>query len=142
MLMPARISAIALLFGASACVQPAANGSATGDSTLPSAGSQEADWAAILRLEDEAKALAKASGCSSASQCRTAPVGNRACGGPRYYITYCAASTDSVALFRKLEEVAAAENEYNRKYQIVSTCEFRTPPPVGLSGGQCRAVGQ
>jgi len=45
-----------------------------------------------------------------------------------------------VALSRKLEEVVAAENAYNRKYQIVSTCEFRTPLPLTLSGGECRLV--
>lgn len=131
---------------ASACVQPPTNGTTPGDSAppLPGAqpGTQGADWAAIVRLEDEAKAIAKTSGCSTVSQCRTAAVGNRACGGPRYYIAYCAAATDSAALFRKLAEVAAAENAYNRKYQIVSTCEFRMPGPVTLSGGECRTASQ
>ena len=130
----------------SACVQPPANGGA-GDSTPPPAsgaqpGSQDADWAAILRLEDQAKALAKVSGCATVSQCRTAPVGNRACGGPRYYLAYCSTSTVSAALFRKLDEVAAAENAYNQKYQLASTCEFRMPPPLALSGGECRAATQ
>lgn len=129
----------------SACVQPPTNGEA-GDSTPPPSGaqpgSQDSDWAAILRLEDQAKVLAKTSGCATVSQCRTAPVGNRACGGPRYYLAYCATATDSVALFRKLDEVAAAENAYNRKYQIASTCEFRMPPPLALSGGECRAASQ
>lgn len=130
----------------SACVQPPSNGAGPGDSAPPPAGaqpgSQEADWAAIVRLEDQAKAIAKTSGCSTVSQCRTAPVGNRACGGPRYYIAYCSASTDSAALFRKLDEVAAAENAYNRKYQIASTCEYRMPAPLALSGGECRAAGR
>lgn len=130
----------------SACVQPPANGAGAGDSTPPPAsaqpGSQEADWAAILRLEDQAKAIAKTAGCSTASQCRAAPVGNRACGGPRYYLAYCSTSTDSAALFRKLDEVVAAEDAYNRKYQLASTCEFRMPPPLALSGGECRAAGQ
>lgn len=129
-------------FVASACVQQPTNGTGTGDpaQSLPGAqpGSQEADWAAIVRLEDQAKAIAKTSGCSNVSQCRTAPVGNRACGGPRYYIAYCSASTDSAALFRKLDEVAAAENAYNRKYQLASTCEFRMPAPLALAGGECR----
>lgn len=119
-------------FAISACGQFPVNGS----------GSQEGDWAAIVRLEDQAKAIAKTSGCSTVSQCRTAPVGNRACGGPRYYIAYCSASTDSVAFFRKLDEVARAEDAYNRKYQVVSTCEFRMPGPITLSGGECRTVGQ
>ncbi len=115
---------------------------ACGQLPMNGAGSQEADWAAIVALENNAKAIAKTSGCSTLSECRTAPVGNRACGGPRYYIPYCAQSTDSVALFRKLDEVARAEDAYNRKYQIGSTCEFRMPPQLTFSGGECRAAGQ
>lgn len=102
-------------------------------------GDQKADWAQIVALEDQAKALVKAEGCSSAAQCRTAPVGSRACGGPRYYLVYCSATTDSAALFRKLDAVAAAEREFNIHYKIMSTCEFRMPPTVALSGGSCQA---
>jgi hypothetical protein len=123
---------VAAGFTAAACGQIPINGS----------GSQESDWAAIVRLEEQARAIAKTTGCSSASECRTAPVGNRACGGPRYYVQYCSASTDSVALFRKLDEVAAAENAYNRKYNVASTCEFRMPPTVTYSGGECGPVTQ
>ncbi len=102
-------------------------------------GDQKADWAQIVALEDQAKAIVKAGGCSSAAQCRTAPVGSRGCGGPRYYLVYCAATTDSAALYRKLDAVSAAEHEYNTRYKILSTCEFRLPPKVALSGGSCQA---
>ncbi|HEY6089285.1 MAG TPA: hypothetical protein VD771_05805 [Gemmatimonadaceae bacterium] len=102
-------------------------------------GDQKADWAQIVALEDQAKALVKAGGCSSAAQCRTAAVGSRACGGPRYYLVYCSLTTDSAALFQKLGAVAGAEREYNEHYQIASTCEFRMPPTVGLTGGSCQA---
>jgi len=102
-------------------------------------GDQKADWAQIVAIENEAKALVKTDGCSSAAQCRTAPVGSKACGGPRYYLVYCSRTTDSVALFRKLDAVAAAEREYNTRYKIVSTCEFRSPPQLALSGGSCQA---
>ena len=102
-------------------------------------GDQKADWGQIVALENEAKALVKAEGCSSAAQCRTAPVGSRACGGPRYYLVYCAQTTDSAALFRKLDAVAAAEREFNIHYKVMSTCEFRMPPTVALSGGSCQA---
>jgi hypothetical protein len=101
-------------------------------------GDQQKDWAQIVALEDEAKALVK-TGCTSADQCRTAPVGNRACGGPRYYLVYCSRTTDSAALFDKLKAVADAEQEFNTRYQLVSTCEFRMPPNVGLVGGSCQA---
>jgi hypothetical protein len=102
-------------------------------------GDQKADWAQVIALEDQAKALVKADGCSSAAQCRTAPVGSKACGGPRYYLVYCSRTTDSAALFQKLDAVASAEREYNQRYQIASTCEFRMPPTVALSGGSCQA---
>jgi hypothetical protein len=102
-------------------------------------GDQKTDWAQIVALEDQAKALGKIDGCSSASDCRTAAVGSRACGGPRYYLVYCSRTTDSAALFKKLDAVAAAEREYNAKYQLVSTCEFRMPPKVALNGTSCQA---
>ena len=132
---------IALVAG---CSQPSANGPNPADaSESPPVGqgaAQEQEWAAIVRLENQAKAIAKTTGCASVEQCRTAPVGNRACGGPRYYIAYCARTTDSAALFRKLGEVAEAENAYNRRHGLVSTCEFRMPPDLSLSNGECRAA--
>ena len=101
-------------------------------------GDQKADWEQIVALENQAKALLKADGCTSAGECRTAPVGSRACGGPRYYLVYCSRTTDSAALFRKLDAVAQAERDYNTRYNMVSTCEFRMPPTVALTGGSCR----
>ncbi len=92
------------------------------------------------RLEREARAIASAQGCQTSSECRTAPVGDRPCGGPRTYIVYCARTTDSVALFRKLDELARAERAYNQEQGLASTCEFRMPPDVVASGGACRAA--
>lgn len=125
-----------------ACTQPppaATPPGGSGSQQTPPAGDQKSDWAAILRIEEEAKALVKANGCTSNDQCRTAPVGSRGCGGPRYYLVYCSRSTDSVALFRKLAEVEAAERAYNAKYQVVSTCEFRMSPTVAVTAGACQA---
>ena len=119
--------------------QPPGNDPALSEPGLvPAEDQQERDWAEIERLENEAKALARATGCTSSEGCRTAPVGNRACGGPRYYLVYCAATTDSAALFARLREVVDAENEYNEEYEIASTCEFRMPPEIAFSGGECR----
>lgn len=133
-----RLFALSVLLGA--CVQGSASRtSGPGGDKIVFTGDQKADWTQIIALEDQAKELVKLTGCSSASQCRTAPVGSKACGGPRYYLVYCAATTDSAALFRKLDAVAAAEREYNTRYQIASTCEFRMPPKVALSGGSCQA---
>lgn len=120
---------------AGADTAPGGNGSGSGGSSS----SQQSDWSAIEKVEVQAKAIAKVEGCQSSSECRSAPVGSRACGGPRYYIPWCAKTTDSAALYRKLAEVAKAEQDYNKKYQLMSTCEFRMPPTVESSGGSCVA---
>lgn len=91
-------------------------------------------------LESEARKLASTTGCARASQCRTAPLGAKACGGPRAYLVYCPFSTDTVALFRKLGELERAEQEYNRRSGMASTCEFLTPPATGVVGGRCAAI--
>jgi hypothetical protein len=105
----------------------------------PAADGAQADTGRIARLEREARALAHAEGCSAAA-CRTAPVGSRPCGGPRTYLVYCAATTDSAALFTKLAELARAEEAFNRASGMASTCEFRMPPNVSVQGGRCVAA--
>ena len=123
-----------------ACAQGATNGPENpGGGKFVFTGDRDKDWTQIVTLEDQAKALVKTDGCSSADQCRTAAVGNRACGGPRYYLVYCSRTTDSAALFARLKAVADAENEFNRRYNVVSTCEFRMPPQVSLTSAACQA---
>jgi len=133
----APLFAIAMVLAACSPKTPGTPAGPDGDKIVLT-GDQKTDWAQIVALEDQAKAIVKTDGCSSAGECRTAAVGSRACGGPRYYLIYCSRTTDSAALFRKLDAVAAAEREFNAKYQIVSTCEFRLPPKVALSGGSCQ----
>lgn len=132
-----RLLTVALV---AACAQGTAGGpEIPGSGKVIFTGDRDKDWAQIVALEDQAKALVKTTGCASTDQCRTAAVGNRACGGPRYYLVYCSRTTDSAALFAKLKAIADAEGEFNRRYQIVSTCEFRMPPRVALVGASCQA---
>ncbi len=128
--------ALSMIFGCSSANQ---NPSDPPPGKVIFTGDQKTDWSQITALEDQAKALVKTDGCSAADECRAAAVGSRACGGPRYYLVYCAKTTDTTALFNKLKEVAAAEEEYNKRYQIMSTCEFRMPPKVALIGSSCQA---
>jgi len=139
--MPTRsVCSLAMALIIVGCAQGAPGApSGPGGDKIVFTGDQKADWAQIVALENEAKALVKTEGCSSVAQCRTAAVGSRACGGPRYYLVYCSVTTDSAALSRKLDGVAEAEREYNARYHIVSTCEFRMPPTVAFIGGSCNA---
>jgi hypothetical protein len=132
----------AMITALGACTRSSLPSDQAGDETPPSSttgtsGTQQSDWNAIEQIEAQAKAIARIDGCTASSDCRAAPVGSRACGGPRYYIPWCARTTDSAALARKLQEVAKAEEAYNRKYDVMSTCEMRLPPVVEASGGAC-----
>lgn len=98
--------------------------------------------ARIRDLEQQARALAKTDGCDQVGQCATAPVGAKACGGPRTYLVYCRATADEAALLSKLDELKRAEEEYNRMTGAVSDCMLATPPAVRLEGGSCRAATQ
>ena len=141
-----RLGVALLMAGAiAACSKPTTDDSASRAAAPPPIDAQPAvpapDTMAdpeLHRLEREAVALAKAGGCASADQCRSAPVGNRPCGGPRYYVAYCPLTTDSAALFAKLGELSRAEGEYNRKRGLASTCEMRMPSELALTGGACR----
>ena len=133
--MSGRALCVALLLVVGATGARCAPGREPQRGTEPS----ESDQERIARLEREARALAKADGCTSADQCRAAPVGERACGGPRTYLVYCARTTDSAGLYRKLDELRQAEIEYNKKTNAVSTCEFRIPPELVATGGSCKA---
>lgn len=94
--------------------------------------------ATVARLEREARAIARTTGCGRASDCRTAPVGARACGGPRTYIVYCAATTDTVALTRKLRELERVEKDWLARSGTAGTCEMRMAPSTMLVGASCR----
>jgi hypothetical protein len=118
---------------------PSAVPAAPAPAAAPAGGQAQGDTGRIARLEREARALAHAEGCS-AGTCRTAPVGSRPCGGPRTYLVYCAATTDSAALFAKLAELARAEQAFNSASGMASTCEFREPPNVTVQGGRCAAA--
>ena len=138
------IPALFLAVAASACAKTGATPEGRDSDVAPTSpngqtSTQQSDWAAIEQLEARAKAMAKADGCSVSSDCATGAVGRKACGSPRYYLTYCRKTTDVAALNAKLDEIIRAETAYNTKYNVVSTCEMRLPPEVEASGGSCRA---
>jgi hypothetical protein len=97
------------------------------------------DEARVRQLEQQARALAKTEGCDQVNQCATAPLGAKACGGPRTYLVYCRATTDEAALLRALDELKRAEEVYNRAAGIVSDCMMVLPPEVRLEDRTCTA---
>lgn len=84
----------------------------------------------------EIRALAKPEGCASAGQCRSLPIGRKACGGPRAYVVYCPRSTNEGALKAKIAELERVDLEAAK--HTVSDCMLVVAPRIVVSGGACR----
>ena len=110
------------------------------DSMSAGRGQQGDLRAEVQRLEERLRSLAKADGCQTASGCKTVPVGERACGGPREHVVYCPLTTDEPALFAVVDSLRQAETRYNESTGAVSTCEYRLPPTPAVEGGRCVAA--
>ena len=108
-------------------------------STVRLSGDEVSDRAQLDSLTTVARALARTDGCSSADGCATIALGSKACGGPREYLVYCRASTDTVTLANAVELVNRLEREFNERYQIMSDCMMLLEPGVALEGGACVA---
>jgi hypothetical protein len=74
---------------------------------------------------------------STLSECALAPLGVRPCGGPRAYLAYSTAETDSAALRALLAVYERLDRERNEAQGLVSTCELMLPPDLALENGRC-----
>ena len=134
---------LCLLALALSCASPGAAPTATpppaASPAASPAGVASVSRADIQRFEQEARALAKTNGCAQDAQCKAAPVGAKACGGPRYWLPYCPLTSDVNALMRKLAELQAAEHTFNQENGIMSDCAYVTEPPLTSVSGSCQA---
>jgi hypothetical protein len=122
---------------------PSSDDSALGANDTSSAvRSQPGDLQAeVARLERRLRDLAIPSGCDSAGQCKTAPIGERACGGPREYVLYCPLTSNEPELLAVVDSLKQAEMRHNQATGAVSTCEYRLPPNAAVVGGRCVVAG-
>jgi hypothetical protein len=74
---------------------------------------------------------------STLAECSLAALGVRPCGGPRAYLAYSTAQTDSAALAALLAVYERLDRERNEAEGLVSTCELMLPPALALENGRC-----
>jgi hypothetical protein len=78
--------------------------------------------------------------CTSPAVCRTLPLGVKPCGGPRQFLVYSLAVTDSARLARDAARFNEAEARKNRDQGMVSDCSMLMAPQVSCVSGKCAAV--
>jgi hypothetical protein len=93
-----------------------------------------ADGDALARL----RALGAASQCRQSSDCRTVPVGVRACGGPASYLAV-ARDDEAAALALARRHAAQRREEMARTPEPPSTCEVIRDPGAQCVAGRCVA---
>ena len=90
-------------------------------------------------IEDRLDSLASDAKCDTDQDCKSVPVGHRACGGPKRFLIYSSQlDADQIReiseLSRKTETI---EKKINRLSFAVSICPMESPPILSCKASRC-----
>jgi hypothetical protein len=88
---------------------------------------QEADHQNLIDLFNELSELANSEACNNSADWKFTAYGSKACGGPQGFISY-STKIDVSAFLKKIEEYTVAEDNFNKKWGVVSTCDLPAQP--------------
>lgn len=123
-----RLLFLLLLLGCTAC-----------SSSSPAV--KPAPRAAPPTLLAEMRALAGAAACTDSVQCRTVPLGARACGGPEGYLAYSSAATAAAPMQALADRYAEQRRAAHASSGMLSTCQFMPDPGAVCRAGACQLRG-
>ena len=92
------------------------------------------------RLARELRALIGEARCTSDSQCRSLPVGAKACGGPAGYWAWSTQGTDAAAVAELARRQADAERREVEASGLRSNCQVTPDPGVSCQANRCRPL--
>jgi hypothetical protein len=76
--------------------------------------------------------------CTGPDQCRSMPIGHKACGGSAGHVVYSTATTDSTTLAYLVKQYTDLNDVMIMKYGWISTCEGGpAPPELDCVDGSC-----
>lgn len=125
--LPALLSALMLALSLGACAAPAAEPAV---SAVP-----------VARLQQQIEAAIGDAACSSSAQCRTLPIGARACGGPERYLAWSTQRSDAAQLDKLAQALKAQREAENARSGMASTCQFLMDPGAQCVAGRCQLGG-
>ena len=128
---------LSLIMACTACTTNA-GAPAEPQAPAPSPKSAAAPGAAAAGTLDQIRAMIGNAACSGPSQCRTLPVGARACGGPEAYLPYSTANLSEPALKALAERYKSEREAHNQASGMVSNCRFIPDPGAVCRGGTCQ----
>jgi len=90
------------------------------------------------RLARELRELVGPAACTADAQCRSLPVGAKACGGPAGYLAWSTQRTDAARLQALAARQADAQRRENEASGLRSNCAMLADPGAACVAGQCR----
>ncbi|NNG23787.1 hypothetical protein HGB41_12360 [Massilia sp. ML15P13] len=128
-----------LMLGCTACTSQAQD---PGRKTaVPSPSTAAAPSTPLAEGQDSLARLRAAIGsaaCTESGQCRSLPVGARACGGPEAYLAFSTAGGKEAALRVLAEQHQKERQAANARSGMMSTCQFMPDPGAVCTAGTCQ----
>ena len=93
---------------------------------------------ASKRLAHELRTLIGPAACSADAQCRTLPVGHKACGGPAGYLAWSTEGTDAERLAALAARQAEAHKLEVEASGMQSNCALIPNPGAACVAGRCQ----
>jgi len=75
--------------------------------------------------------------CSSSAQCRTLPLGSKACGGPAAWIAWSASASDGERLQAWALDLAQQQRSRAQADGVMSTCSIVPDPGAVCAANRC-----
>lgn len=76
--------------------------------------------------------------CDSDAQCRSLPIGYKACGGPASYLAWSTARSDEAKLKRLAQQLTELERAESQRSGMVSDCRVVTDPGAQCAASRCQ----
>lgn len=90
------------------------------------------------RLDQELRSLIGPAACKTNEQCRTVPVGAKACGGPTGYMAWSTQGTDAGAVAALAKRQSEAHRREVEASGMRSNCSLVVDPGAACVAGQCQ----
>ena len=75
--------------------------------------------------------------CDTDAQCRTMPVGHKACGGPERWVAWSTLATDESVLRRRIDDYSLGQAQLQRDRGLMSNCAVVPDPGAACVARRC-----
>ena len=101
---------------------------------------QEREQLDLIASKKAIEDLAATSICNNTFECKFIALGSKPCGGPWGYVIY-STSIDIEKFNNMVETYNKQEDDFNKKWGIVSNCTVATPPiSIKCENNHCVAI--